>query len=121
MKKKIIILGSTGSIGKCTIEIINKNKNKFQIVLLSTNINVKTLIKQAKKFDVRNLVINNFEEYTKAKIKYKNTKFRIYNNFQCLDVLLKKQKIFYAMISLVGIDGLKPTLKIIKYCKNSNC
>ena len=118
MKKKIIILGSTGSIGKSTIEIINKNKNKFQILLLSTNINVKTLIKQAKKFDVRNLVINNFEEYTKAKIKYKNTKFRIYNNFQCLDVLLKKQKIFYAMISLVGIDGLKPTLKIIKYCRN---
>ena len=117
MKKKIIILGSTGSIGKCTIEIINKNKNKFQILLLSTNINVKTLIKQAKKFNVRNLVINNFEEYTKAKAKYKNTKFKIYNDFQCLNILLKKQKIFYAMISLVGIDGLKPTLNVIKYCK----
>jgi 1-deoxy-D-xylulose-5-phosphate reductoisomerase len=117
MKKKIIILGSTGSIGKSTIEIISKNKNKFQILLLSTNTNVKTLIKQAKKFDVRNLVINNFEDYTKAKAKYKNTKLRIYNDFQCLDVILKKQKIFYAMISLVGIDGLKPTLNIIKYCK----
>jgi 1-deoxy-D-xylulose-5-phosphate reductoisomerase len=117
MKKKIIILGSTGSIGKTTIEIINKNKNKFQILLLSTNINVKILIKQAKRFNVRNLVINNYDEFIKAKVKYKNTKFRIYNNFQCLDVILKKQKIFYAMISLVGMEGLKPTLSIIKYCK----
>ena len=118
MKKKIIILGSTGSIGRSTIDIINKNKNKFQIVLLSTNINVKILIKQAEKFNVKNLIINNYEEYIKAKAKYKNSKFRIYNGFKCLDFLLKKQKIFYAMISLVGIDGLKPTLNIIKYCKN---
>jgi 1-deoxy-D-xylulose-5-phosphate reductoisomerase len=117
MKKKIIILGSTGSIGKSTIKIINKNKNKFQVILLSTNTNVKILIKQAKIFNVKNLVISNYEEFIKAKTKYKNTKFIFYNDFKCLDLLLKKQKIFYTMISLVGIDGLKPTLNIIKYCK----
>jgi len=50
MKKKICILGSTGSIGKTTLEIISKNKKDFDVVLLSGNNNVKLLITQAKKF-----------------------------------------------------------------------
>jgi 1-deoxy-D-xylulose-5-phosphate reductoisomerase len=48
MKKKICILGSTGSIGKTTLEIISKNKKDFDVVLLSGNNNVKLLITQAK-------------------------------------------------------------------------
>ena len=52
MKKKICILGSTGSIGKTTLEIISKNKKDFNVVLLSGNNNVKLLISQAKKFNV---------------------------------------------------------------------
>ena len=48
MKKKIAILGSTGSIGKNLIEIINSNKGKFEVILLTANKNEKLLIKQAK-------------------------------------------------------------------------
>ena len=50
MIKKIAIFGSTGSVGKNTIDIIRKDKNKFKIVLLSTNANLKNIIKQAKEF-----------------------------------------------------------------------
>ncbi len=49
MKKKIVILGSTGSIGKSLLNIIDKDKRSFDIVLLSAKKDYKTLIKQAKK------------------------------------------------------------------------
>ena len=59
MKKKIAILGSTGSIGKTLIEIIKKDKKKFEIVLLTADENHKELLKQAKFFKVKNLIITN--------------------------------------------------------------
>ena len=55
MKKKIAILGSTGSIGQTTCEIIKKNKKDFKVVLLSTNNNVNKIYKQALLLDVKNL------------------------------------------------------------------
>ena len=58
MKKKIVILGSTGSIGKNLIDIIAKDKKNFEIILLSANKNYSTLLNQAKKFKVKNLIIN---------------------------------------------------------------
>ena len=59
MRKKIAILGSTGSIGKSLLQIIEKDKKKFEIVLLSANKDYKTLIHQANKFNVKNLIITN--------------------------------------------------------------
>ena len=63
--KKIIVLGSTGSIGKQTLEIVKKNKNNFKIVLLSTDKNINLLLKQIKIFNVKNVVVSD----------KKNTKF----------------------------------------------
>ena len=54
MKKKIVILGSTGSIGKTLINIIQKDKKSFEIVLLSADGNYKELLNQAKFFKVKN-------------------------------------------------------------------
>tara|TARA_B110000196_G_scaffold264920_1_gene237667 strand:- start:5254 stop:5445 length:192 start_codon:yes stop_codon:yes gene_type:complete len=59
MKKKIAILGSTGSIGKTTFNILKKDKKNFEIVLLTTDKNIKVLFKQTKVFNVKNLIINN--------------------------------------------------------------
>tara|TARA_Y100000996_G_scaffold411230_1_gene394987 strand:+ start:3087 stop:4253 length:1167 start_codon:yes stop_codon:yes gene_type:complete len=118
MKKKIAILGSTGSIGRNTIEVIKKDKKNFDIILLSTNKNVSLLIKQAKIFKVKNLIINDFKKYIEAKKKYKNSKFKFHNSFLVLDKLFKKKEIYYSMISLVGLDGLAPSLKLIKFSKN---
>ena len=59
MKKKIAILGSTGSIGKFTLDIIRKDKKNFEVVLLSANNNYKKLIQQAKEFNAKNVLINN--------------------------------------------------------------
>ncbi len=62
----IAILGSTGSIGTNTLKSISSEKN-FKIRLLSTNKNIKKLYQQAKKFNVRNVIINDKEIYLKNK------------------------------------------------------
>ena len=118
MKKKIAILGSTGSIGKSLLKIIKKNKNdNFQILLLTANSNYKELLNQTKIFKVKNVIIQNNLSYEKFKKINKNKNLKIYNNFNNLNKIFKT-KIDYLMNSIVGIDGLDPTLKIIKHTKN---
>jgi 1-deoxy-D-xylulose-5-phosphate reductoisomerase len=117
-KKNIIILGSTGSIGQNTLKIIKANKKDFTIQLLSTNKNINKIFNQAKEFKVRNIIINDHKKYLEAKQKFKKKNFRIYNNFDVIDKIMKKKKIYYSMIAISGLDGLKPTLKLSMYSKN---
>ena len=114
MKKKIAILGSTGSIGKTLLNIIENDKKNFEIVLLTANKDYKTLHLQAKKFKVKNIIINNprFFEI----LKRKNSGYKIFNNFNVFKKIFKA-RIDYVMSSIVGIEGLDPTLKIIKFTK----
>ena len=116
MKKKIAILGSTGSIGKILIEIIKKDKKNFEIVLLSAEENYKELIKQAKIFKVKNLIINNKNSYEKIKADRYSKKINIFNNFSDFKKIFKK-KVDYTMSSISGIQGFKPTIEIIKHTK----
>jgi 1-deoxy-D-xylulose-5-phosphate reductoisomerase len=116
MKKKIIILGSTGSIGTTLIDIIKKNQNKFEVKLLTANKNTKLLLKQAKLLNVKNIVITNDKEFKKVTFENKNKKLKIFNNFIYLDKIINS-KVDYTMSSISGLPGLEPTLKIIKYTK----
>jgi 1-deoxy-D-xylulose-5-phosphate reductoisomerase len=113
MKKKICILGSTGSIGKTTLEIISKNKKDFDVVLLSGNNNIKLLITQAKKFKPKYIYSNNF--YFKEKLRI----FCKANNINLIDdfILLKKIKFDITVAAISGIAGLLPTINIIKFSK----
>ena len=115
MKKKIAILGSTGSIGKTLIELIQKDKKNFDIVLLTADKNYKEILKQAKFFKVKNLIITNEKSFKELK-KKKLGKINIFNNYNSFNNIFKK-KIDYVMSSISGIDGLEPTLKIIKHTK----
>ena len=115
MRQKIAILGSTGSIGKNLLEIINKDRNKFEVVLLTANKNHSDLIKQAKKYNVKNLIIKNHKSYTLLKnINLKG--INIYNDYNNFNKFFKK-KIDYVMSSISGMEGLGPTLNIIKFTK----
>ena len=114
MKKKIAILGSTGSIGKTLIDIIKKDKKNFEIILLSADGNHKELIKQAKLFKVKNLIITKENSYNKVKKDKFSKKIKIYNNFNNFRKIFKK-KIDYTMSCISGIQGLKPTIEIIKF------
>ncbi len=116
MKKKIVILGSTSSIGKSLLNIIKKDKKNFRIELLTANTNYKDLINQAKKFDVKNLVITDQNSFMKTKIICKNKRVNIYQNFENLKKILPK-KVDYVMSAISGIGGLLPTYKIINRTK----
>ena len=116
MKKKIAILGSTGSIGKSLVDIIKKDKRNFEIVLLSADENYKELLKQAKFFKVKNLIITNENSYNKVKKNRFSKNINVYNNFNNFKKIFKK-KVDYTMSSISGIQGLKPTIEIIKYTK----
>jgi 1-deoxy-D-xylulose-5-phosphate reductoisomerase len=113
MKKKIAILGSTGSIGKTLFEIIRKNKKEFDVILLTANKNYKQIFKQAKILNVKNLIITNKESFEELK-KKKLGKINIFNNYNSFKKIFKK-KIDYVMSSISGIHGLEPTVKIIKH------
>ena len=118
MIKSVAILGSTGSIGKSLLNIISSDKKNFRILLLTANKNYRLLLSQAKKFKVRNLIITDKKSFQilKKKLK-KNKSIKLFNNYNSFNKIFRK-KIYYTMSSISGIDGLSPTLKIIKYTKN---
>ena len=116
MKKKIAILGSTGSIGKSLLNIVSRDKKNFQILLLTANKNYKLLLKQAEIYKVKNIIITEKKYFEKAKLINKNKKISITNNFEYFKKIFPK-KIDYTMSAIVGIEGLLPTLKIIKFTK----
>ena len=112
--KKVAILGSTGSVGKQTIDIIRKNKQKFKILLLTANKNHNLLSKQIKEFNVKNVIVSDHKSYLILKKKFKNIK--IINDFDKIDKIVPS-KFDYTMSSISGFNGLKPTIKIIKKTK----
>jgi len=116
MKKKIAILGSTGSIGKSTLDIIRKDKKNFDVIFLSANNNYKKLIQQAKEFNVKNILIKNqiFHERTERSLK--NSKTKVYSGDISLTNIISK-KLDYTMAAIVGVAGLQPTIDAIKISK----
>ena len=67
MKKKIAILGSTGSIGSQTLDILKKEKKKIDIILLTANKNSSLLIKQIKEFKVKNVIVKDLKSFNLIK------------------------------------------------------
>ena len=117
MKQKIVIFGSTGSIGKSLINIIKKDKKKFEVFLLTANKNIDELLIQIKTFKVRNIIISNHKKFLIIKKKLKNKNVNIYSNFDSVNKIFKNQKIDYTMNAITGLEGLNPTLKIIRFTK----
>ena len=71
MKLNLAILGSTGSIGKSLLNIISKDKKKFKISLLTANSNYKLILEQAKKYNVKNIIITRQKYFDLARSKNK--------------------------------------------------
>ena len=117
IKKKITILGSTGSIGKSLINILKKDINNFNVTLLTADKNINELLRQIKIFKVKNVVVTNYKKFLEIKKILKNKKINIYNNFNLINKIFGNKKNDYVMSAISGLDGLEPTLKIIKFTK----
>jgi len=117
MKKKIIIFGSTGSIGSTTIKIISRDKDAFNVILLTANKNFKKLFLQAKKTNCKSILIHDKKNYFLSLKKNKNNSLKIFNNIEDFTKTLKS-KVDYSMCSITGLAGLKSTLDAIKFSYN---
>ena len=116
--KKIAIFGSTGSIGTSLLEIIKDDKKNFKIQLLTANKNYKKLIKQAIIFNVKCIIITDYDSFLIARKLLKNHKIKVFENFDSLNKIFDiDKKIDYSMCAISGFQGLKPTLDIIKFTK----
>ncbi len=115
MKKKIAILGSTGSIGRASLNIIEKDFKTFHVILLSANTNYSLIKKQIKKYKPKYFIINDFDTYKKIKKNFKKGRVKIYNKFT--DFNLKKLKLDITISAIVGIAGLEPTIKFTSISK----
>jgi len=117
IKKRITILGSTGSIGKSLINILKKDINSFEILLLTVDNNINELLKQVKIFNVKNIIVTNHKKFLMIKKILKNKKINIYNNFDSMDKIFKNKMNHYTMNAISGLSGLEPTIRIIKFTK----
>ncbi len=116
MIKKIAILGSTGSIGKKTLSIFSKNISNFKFELLTTNKNINLLKKQINKFNVKNVIVADRNQFLKIKKELDHKNVNVFNNFLQFNKIFKN-KVDYTMSSITGLSGLEPTLNIIKFTK----
>ena len=116
--KKIAIFGSTGSIGSSLLKIIKDDKKNFKIELLTANKNYKKLIKQAKFFNVKNIILTDYNSFLIATKLLKNTKVKVFKNFDSLNKIFDtNKKLDYSMCAISGFQGLKPTIHIIRFTK----
>jgi len=109
--KTIAVLGSTGSIGQSTLEIV-KQTNKFKVVLIVANSNYKKILSQIQIFKPKFIVISNKNTYFKIKKKCSLKKIIILNNIKKINNFIKK--IDVTVSAIPGIAGLEPTLALIK-------
>jgi 1-deoxy-D-xylulose-5-phosphate reductoisomerase len=115
MKIQISILGSTGSIGKTTLKILSIKKNSFILNTLVAHKNYKQIVSQIKIFKPKNFIITDQNIYKKVLKKFKNKKIKIYQNYNFLKKIRKKEDITISAIP--GIAGLEPTIEYIKKSK----
>ena len=114
MKKKISILGSTGSIGLTSLKIVDKKKSFFKVNLLSANKNFNLICNQIKKYKPNYFVITDLKIFLKVKEKYKKNKIIVLNNFNFRNSISKSD---ITITAIPGIDGLLPTISITKFSK----
>ena len=113
MKKKISILGSTGSIGLSTLKIVDQKKKQLSINFLSANKNYKEICKQIVKYKPKYFVINDKLIFKKIKKKFKKNNTIILNNYK----FKNSKKIDVIISAIPGIKGLAPTIETIKLTK----
>ena len=110
--KTIGILGSTGSVGKQSLEVINNNQDKFSVKFLAANSNVNLLIKQTKKFKPDFICIYDKSKYIQLRSNVSSTK--VLSGHEGLMELCELSNIDIILNAIVGYSGLEPTLKIIE-------
>jgi len=118
MSKHIAILGSTGSIGTQTLEVVEANPEEFTVDVLTANNNVELLIEQAIKFKPDVVVIACEEKYLQLSDALKNEPIKVYAGHDAIAQVVQMGAIDIVVTAMVGYSGLLPTINAIKAKKN---
>lgn len=113
-KKKVAILGSTGSIGKQTLEVIESYPDRFEVVVLTANTNADLLIDQSLKFKPNAVVVTHENAYQKVKDILWDEGIKVYCGEKALEEIVEMEEIDIVLTALVGFSGLKPTMRAIE-------
>ena len=113
-KKKIAILGSTGSIGTQTLEVIEEHPDLFEAYALTANHNADLLIEQARKFNPEFVVIADETLYGKVKDALSDLPMKVYAGSNAICEVASMDTIDVVLTAMVGYAGLKPTIAAIK-------
>lgn len=118
MSKHIAILGSTGSIGTQTLEVVEANPDEFVVDVLTANNNIELLIQQAKKFHPDVVVIACEDKYTELTEALKDEPIKVYAGIDAIAQVVQMSSIDVVVTAMVGYSGLLPTIKAIEAKKN---
>lgn len=113
-KKKIAILGATGSIGTQALQVIDEHADLYEPYILTANNQAERLIEQARKYQPEAVVIANEANYGKVKDALADLPIKVYAGADALEQVVADQNIDIVLTALVGFAGLKPTINAIK-------
>ena len=114
MKRRIAILGSTGSIGTQTLDIVRQHRDMFEVELISANSSIDLLIRQAKEFDVNNAVICDESKYSQLAEGLKDSDCKVFAGIDSLCALAAAENVDIVVGAMVGFSGLRPTLAALE-------
>ena len=114
MKKRIAILGSTGSIGTQALEVIEEHNNLYEAYILTANNQVDKLIEQAKKYQPEAVVIANEQHYPVLKDALSDLPIKVYAGAKALEEVVQDAQVDMVLTALVGFSGLRPTISAIR-------
>lgn len=117
-KKNVAILGSTGSIGTQTLDVIRKNPELFTAEVLTANNNSELLIKQAIEFQPNYVIIANDAKYNEVSNALSTYPIKVYSGNKSIEQIVEVKEVDIVLTAMVGFAGLLPTINAIKHKKN---
>ncbi len=117
-KKRIAVLGSTGSIGTQALDVIAAHPDAFEVEVLTAQNNAELLIEQARRYKPNAVVIGNEDQYAFVKAQLSGEPIKVYAGVNALSQVVQMDSVDLVLTALVGYSGLKPTIKAIEAGKN---
>jgi len=118
LKKRIAILGSTGSIGTQTLEVIENYPDQFELEVLAAGNNAESLVEQSRKFLPNHIVIANPDKYGFVSAQLSDLPIKVYAGMDSVEQIVEMDSIDMVVAAMVGFSGLGPTLKAIQAGKH---
>ena len=116
-KQRLAVLGSTGSIGTQTLDIVRRYGDRFEITTLSAHSNWKKLVEQAVEFTPDNVVIADKTHYTAVRDALADHPVKVYAGSDALEQVVCSEQVDTVVMALVGYSGLFPTFSALKHGK----